>query len=412
MRQQLDPVVARRPRLAAVAGHGGAIEIFDPCSHAADMPGQRELADPGANPLLQHLRHRNHVAVGRLGHDLFQRGADGPERERVGRQRAAEAVMIDPRPGGQGLHPLSDRVGQAVDGAGDTGRQHLAQHQHVGFEPELRRAAPRPEADGVGLVDDQQRAGFPRHAPQRRVEAVHRRDHADIGHMRLGQHRRHVAIGQRPFQRLDIVELDHLGNVGQVEPVGIDAMLGHHLAVPQLGLGLVDRAVIFAVEDQDLPAPGQDPGQADGEAVGIGGRHRHLPEGKPEAARQFLGDRDAILGRQHIGGAAPGDGLGDRGRHGRWGMAEQGRRIAQAEIDIMMAVDILEPRPLGPRRIDRMRRSPLRHPMQRHAVRQMRLGAPEQGGGFGMAVEKGPFLARPDAVENRRIDAVRGGILL
>jgi hypothetical protein len=80
---------------------------------------------------------------------------------------------------------------------------------------------------------------------------------------------------------------------------------------------LVDRAVIAAVEDQDLLAPGHRAGDAQREAVGIGGGGGDLPVGQAEALLQQRADRQRILAGQHIGqtpSGLPADGAGDSRR--------------------------------------------------------------------------------------------------
>jgi hypothetical protein len=127
------------------------------------------------------------------------------------------------------------------------------------------------------------------------------------------------------------------------------------------------------------------------ETVGIGRRGRHLPKGQAEAVRQQLADGDRILGRQHIGQALVG--MLAQGRdHGRWGMAEHGAGIAQAEIGIGIAVHIPDPRARSMLGEDRIGRRPVRHPAHRHASGEMPLGVLRELVRFRVALgEAGPF---------------------
>ena len=68
---------------------------------------------------------------------------------------------------------------------------------------------------------------------------------------------------------------------------------------------LVDGAVVAPVEHEDLRAAGDVAGEAQHEAVGVGGGQRELPQRQAEAAGQLAGHPDGVLGGQHGGDAAP-----------------------------------------------------------------------------------------------------------
>jgi hypothetical protein len=245
-----------------------------------------------------------------------------------------------------------------------------------------------------------------RQPPQRFMESGLRRYHADIGHMRLGENEGDVARRERGLERRDVVELDDLDEARKIEAIRADAVLGRGMAVAQLDLGLVDRAVILAVEHQDLLAAGDEPGDAHGEAVGVARRDGDLPIGQAETVGEGARDDDRVLGRQHIGGAAARDlarhDLGD----GRIGMAEERGGIAEAEIDIAMAVDILQPRADRPFGEDRKRAAPLAHPMQGHAMRHVPRGLRVQRPRARMRRDEALFLTLPECGEHIRFYAV------
>ena len=82
-------------------------------------------------------------------------------------------------------------------------------------------------------------------------------------------------------------------------------------------------------------------GIAQHEPVGVGGGHGHLPERKAEAAGQLVGHPGSILRRQH-GGQAGGRPGGQRLGHLSQSVTSHGPGVAQAEIDVVDAVDVDE----------------------------------------------------------------------
>ena len=106
------------------------------------------------------------------------------------------------------------------------------------------------------LIDDQQRAGSPGDLAQGRVIAVVGQHHADIGHDRFGQHAGDIARRERGFERGDVVELDHLGELRQVAHLADQGGIGMRRAAVDGDIGVVHRAVIAVIEDEDLVAAG------------------------------------------------------------------------------------------------------------------------------------------------------------
>jgi len=127
--------------------------------------------------------------------------------------------------------------------------------------------------------------------------------------------------------------------------------------------------VITAIEDQQGIALGNRPRPAQYIAVGVGGRGRDLPVGQAKARGEQLATHQGIFAGQHGGQAVAsllGKGLGDRLRR----VAEHAAGVAQAEVDVLVAVDIMETRPLGALDEQRTGRRPIGHPVHRHAAEQ------------------------------------------
>ena len=252
----------------------------------------------------------------------------------------------------------------------------------------------------MGLVDDQQRAVFAGEVAQPRMEARLRQHHADIGQRRLRQHAGDIALLQRRFQPRQIVELHDRGPEGQIIGLADQSPAGHRPAIPEAQEGIVDRAVIAAVEHQHLGPAGDGAAPADDEAVGVGGRGGHLPEGQAELARQELAHHRHILGRQHIGEAMAGLG-GDRRRHGRGRMAEHRAGVAQAEIVIAVAVDVGQRGTGGIGDEEREGRTPIEHPMHGHAVMPMRRAALGELARSGIGLQETVPLAPDHGIDLR-----------
>ena len=144
-------------------------------------------------------------------------------------------------------------------------------------------------------------------------------------------------------------------------------------AVLEHAEGLVDGAVVAPVHDRDPRSAGEVAGEAQHEAVGVGGRHRHLPAGEAEAPAELAGDPGGVGRGEHRGDAALGalaDRLGDRGQ------AVAGHRagVAEAEVDVVDAVDVGEAAAAGGLHEQRERPRPPGHPRHRHAGQQVLAG--------------------------------------
>ena len=77
-------------------------------------------------------------------------------------------------------------------------------------------------------------------------------------------------------------------------------------AVVEGGQRLVDGAVVAPVEDEHLGPPGDVAGEAQHEAVGVGGRHRQLPERQAEPPVELGGHPQRVGSGEHRGHAPTG----------------------------------------------------------------------------------------------------------
>ena len=220
------------------------------------------------------------------------------------------------------------------------------------------------------LVDDQQRAGVAGRGAQRVVVAGVGEHDADVGQRRLGEHAGDVAVGELALQRLDVVELDDARGLGER-----DRRPDVALALDDVALRverrerLVDGAVVAPVEHEDLRPPGDRAGDPDREAVGVGGGQRELPRRQPEAPLHLLPDPQRVLARQHQ--RDPARRLrGDRAQRRLGRVAGHRAGVAEAEVDVLVAVDVAEARALRLVREHREAAGPARHPVHGHAAEQ------------------------------------------
>lgn len=88
-----------------------------------------------------------------------------------------------------------------------------------------------------------------------------------------------------------------------IDAVRMDHVAHADAAVADLDMRFLDAAVIAAGKDQHLVASGDHARDADGAAIGVGGRGGQRPVRQAEAAREFFADPEAVLGGQHHGAA-------------------------------------------------------------------------------------------------------------
>ncbi|CAB4613806.1 unannotated protein [freshwater metagenome] len=227
---------------------------------------------------------RNHVFVGRRGKNVSQCRAHCGQRQGITGQRSANSPHIKVVFG----HANSDAVGDLLchpkGTAGNASPNGLTHGQHVGLEPVCAGPAPGTHREGVGFVNDPDRAVF-RSQLSASVEVAGLRKHnADVGQRWFHQNRSNVAGLQRAFEVIHAVVIDHDGGFVQVNGCSDVAGPRHGLAVlVQDGKGLVNGSVVAPIVDHDLVPAGDLARMTDGIAVGIGGRQSELPQWKSEA---------------------------------------------------------------------------------------------------------------------------------
>ena len=273
---------------------------------------------------------------------------------------------------------MRDLVGESVSCSGHAARDGLAEDKQVRLQMLGAGVAAWACADGVSLIEDQQRAVLPCHLAQCLVISRLRQHDTHVRHHRLGQHASHVSVAQRAFECVRVVELDHASRDWRIHRRPDVAAPRLSRAVLQRDEGLIDGSVVAPVEDQDLGPPRDLAGQPDGEAVGIGGGERELPVRKPKALLQFFAYHNGVLAGQHQGHAAPR--LLFDGRHRRRGRVARHRaRIPQAQIDVAVPIDVEELRAARFAHKGRERARPLHHPVHGNTAQQRSAGALEQG---------------------------------
>jgi hypothetical protein len=226
----------------------------------------------------------------------------------------------------------------------------------------------------VRLVDDEERPGARARGAHPRPVARLRQDDADVGERRLGQHAGDVAALQLGLEGLGIVELDDRGGLGGIDRGADQAFAGTRPAVLQHDEGLVDRAVVAPREHEHAGAARELAAEAQREPVGVGRRERELPLRQAEAPGQLVADPRGVRGREHHRRAAPRlQPLPHRRDRRRRRMTGHRARVAEAQVRVLVPVDVHDPRAARLGQVDREAARPLRHPGHRHPAQQMPL---------------------------------------
>ena len=220
------------------------------------------------------------------------------------------------------------------------------------------------------------------------MEPVLGEDDPDVRQRGLGEDAGDVLGSKRFLEPVEVVELHDLRRQRRVNGRPDIPGARPHDAVLGRRERLVDRPVVAPVEDEHLPAAGHLTGEPQCEAVRVGRGQRELPEREPEAPRQLLADPGRVLGRKHRRRAARRLGserLDDRLRR----VPGHRARVAEAEVDVLVAVDVDDPRAL--RLLDEHRESarPASHPAHRDAEQERRAGALAQLERTRMALAEG-----------------------
>ncbi len=236
-----------------------------------------------------------------------------------------------------------------------------------------------------------------RQLAHRLVEARLRMDDADVREHRLGEHASDVAGCQLALERLDVVPLDDARRQVERHRRAEIALALDDAAVTQRCERLVDRAVVAPVEDEHLRPARDEAGKADREAVRVGRRDRELPPRQAEPPRQLLAHPQRVLARKHQRDPARGL-LGDR-THDRLGRVPGHRAgVAEAEVDVLDAVDVAEASALCLARKNGKAARPADHPVHRHTGQERRVRAVRELRRAGVLALEALELAREQAL--------------
>ena len=189
------------------------------------------------------------------------------------------------------------------------------------------------------------------------------------------EHAGDVLVGQLALERLEVVDLDHAGRQDRIDGRADAAVAGDGLTVgTDLDHGLVDRAVVAVVVDEDLGPAADLAAEPDEEAVGVGRGDAELPVPQAEAPGHQLADGAGVLARQHRRHPALQLRV-DRGDRRARGVAAHRPGVAEAEVDVGVAVDVGDLGALRLADVDGEATGPARHPVHRHPREQILGGA-------------------------------------
>ena len=288
----------------------------------------------------------------------------------VCRERAADPADVRIVDVNQAAESVRDVPGHPVGSRGDPAADRLADDEHVGLETVAAGHPTRTGADRVGLVDDQQRAGSFGDLAHGREVARLGQDDPDVREGRFDEDGRDLLVGQRPLEIGDVVEVDDAGGERRIDGRPDRAPARDHPAVRGTRCErLVDRAVIAVIVDDDLRPVRQVAGKPDREAVRVRRGDGELPEWEAEPTGELLAGRDRVVRREHVGDAALELAL-DGGDRRRGPVAGHRPGVAEAEVDVVVAVDAADVRPAGLVDERRPGAGPSDHPVHRDAVDQ------------------------------------------
>jgi hypothetical protein len=253
----------------------------------------------------------------------------------------------------------------ADGGHRDAAPDHRGQADDVRRDPgQGGRAARAGGQPGLDLVKGQQRAAGVQQFLQPGQVPRLGLDDAGVHHDRLDDHAGDLAgvLVQQPGDALEVVEADDQGEVrDRLRDARARRDLGRLVRGPDLvGLG-ADRhlhrvvvAVIAALDLDDQVAAGDRAHQVDRVHRGLGAGVGEPPQRQPEAAGQFLRDQDR--GRSRLGEVRAqrhlaADRLDDR----RVGVAGQRGAVPAVQVDVLVAVHVVDLGALAVAEPDRLR---------------------------------------------------------
>ena len=334
---------------------------------------------------------------------MLESGAHGGEGERVAGERAADAADINIFEMEARGDALGDLFSDAVGRAGNAAADGLAEDENIGLKIPLSGAAAGTGANGVGFIGDEKSAIAAGEFACGGPVALGGKDDADVGHGGLGEDASDVVMLESVFEGLQVVELDDASGFGGIDGRADIAAARADNAVVERDKSFVHGAVIAVVENENFGALRDFACDANGEAVGVGGGERELPERKAETALEIFADPERVLGGKHERDAfahAAGNGFGDDLRR----VAGHGAGVAEAEVDVIVAINVGEMGASGGFHEDREGAGPFVHPVHGDAAEKRALGAEIEFGGTRVIGDETFFFALVKGAEARAVD--------
>ena len=196
-----------------------------------------------------------------------------------------------------GAYDFGDGVSHADHADGDTAADALAAGEEVGLEAEYRCPSSVYGELHVGLIDDEHGAGRADVGVERGDELLRGQHQPTVCQCRLDHDSGDIPARQASAERLGVVVGKDIGRLrgGGVE-TGEVAL--HAAVVAARPEGLVEVAVVLAVEHEDRGPPGGHARDANRVGVRTGRREGELPLGEAEALGEQPAHLDCIGGRE------------------------------------------------------------------------------------------------------------------
>ena len=264
----------------------------------------------------------------------------------------------------------------------------------------------------MGLIDQQQRLVPGAELANGLVVPGIGQHDPDVREGRLEQAEGDVAFGECPLETLQVVDLDHPRRFAERHGRAEVPLARDHVAgVIERREGLVDRAVIVPVVDDDLGAAGDLACPPDREPIGVGGGQTELPVRDAEPPSHLPADPRGVLGRQHQGDPSRRL-LCDRVEGHLRRMSGHAACVTQTEVHEGVAVHVPEPRALGAIDENRMVARPAGHPVHRNAEEQRGPSVLGELLGSGVAFAEQASLTLHQVVEPCSVDRLHVRVLL
>ena len=216
VQEALQLEVSRGGRFPAIMRRLLAERILSATTQTLHVPGQTVPFDFGGDAIVEARGKWNHLREIFRGENVLERGAHRSEGERVASQRSTDSCDVAVFQMDARGNAMRDLFGAAVRCAGDATANGFPKYEHVRVELPFRRAAPRPRADGVRFVRDDNGAvaagEFARVLP---VVLVRKND-ANVGHGGLSKNASHVVMLEGVLERIEIIEFDDARSLGRI----------------------------------------------------------------------------------------------------------------------------------------------------------------------------------------------------